>query len=106
MPLTHFARQVEDLLQEYELVSGGKVRIETYNPEPDSDAEEWAQRYGLIGEQLGMMNFALYMGLVAVKGDIHSVLPFLDPRNEERLEYNITHLIVRVANPKNRWLES
>ena len=100
MPLTHFARQVEDLLQEYELVSGGKVRIETYDPEPDSDAEEWAQRYGLIGEQLGMMNFALYMGLVAVKGDIHSVLPFLDPRNEERLEYNITHLIVRVANPK------
>jgi len=36
----------------------------------------------------GNDELALYMGLVAVKGDIHSVLPFLDPRNEERLEYN------------------
>ena len=100
MPLKNFARQVEDLLKEYELASGGKVRIETYDPEPDSDAEEWAQRYGLAGEQLGIMNFALYMGLVAVKGDTHSVLPFLDPRNEEMLEYNITRTIARVANPK------
>ena len=100
MPLKNFARQVEDLLKEYELASGGKILVETYDPEPDSDAEEWAQRYGLAGEQLGIMNFALYMGLVAVKGDTHSVLPFLDPRNEERLEYNITHMIVRVANPK------
>ena len=100
MPLKNFARQVEDLLKEYELASGGKVRIETYDPEPDSDAEEWAQRYGLAGEQLGIMNFALYMGLVAVKGDTQSVLPFLDPRNEEMLEYNITRMIARVANPK------
>jgi len=100
VPLKNFARQVEDLLKEYELASGGKVLVETYDPEPDSDAEEWAQRYGLAGEQLGIMNSALYMGLVAVKGDTHSVIPFLDPRNEERMEYNITHMIVRVANPK------
>lgn len=100
VPLKNFARQVEDLLKEYELASGGKVLVETYDPEPDSDAEEWAQRYGLAGEQLGILNFALYMGLVAVKADIHSVLPFLDPRNEEMLEYNITRMIARVANPK------
>jgi len=100
MPLKNFARQVEDLLQEYELASGGKILVEIYNPKPDSDAEEWAQRYGLIGEQLGIMDAALYLGLVAVKGDTHSVLPFLDPRNEELLEYNITRMIARVANPK------
>ncbi|MDD5677913.1 MAG: Gldg family protein [Kiritimatiellae bacterium] len=100
VPLKNFARQVEDLLKEYELASGGKVLVETYDPEPDSDAEEWAQRYGLAGEQLGIMNFALYMGLVAVKGDTLSALPFLDPRNEAMLEYNITRMIARVANPK------
>ncbi|MBU4212912.1 MAG: Gldg family protein [Verrucomicrobia bacterium] len=100
MPLKNFARQVEDLLEEYELASGGKLMVETYNPKPDSDAEEWAQRYGLAGEQLGIMDSTLYLGLVAVKGDTLSVLPFLDPRNERMLEYNITRMIARVANPK------
>ena len=90
MPLKNFARQVEDLLKEYELAGGGKILVETYNPKPDSDAEEWAQRYGLVGEQLGITDSALYLGLVAVKGDTHSILPFLDPLNETMLEYNIT----------------
>ncbi len=100
IPLKNFARQVEDLLKEYELASGGKLLVETYNPKPDSDAEEWAQRYGLAGEQLGLEDGALYLGLVAVQGDNHEVIPFLDPRNEEMLEYNITRMIARVANPK------
>ncbi|MBU0713729.1 MAG: Gldg family protein [Verrucomicrobia bacterium] len=100
MPLKNFARQVEDLLKEYELASGGKILVETYNPKPDSDAEEWAQRYGLVGEQMGITDSVLYLGLVAVKGDANTVLPFLDPRNEEMLEYNITRMITRVANPK------
>ncbi|MBI2439978.1 MAG: Gldg family protein [Lentisphaerae bacterium] len=100
MPLKYFAQQVEDLLKEYELTSGGRVRMETYDPKPDSDAEEWAQRYGLAGQQLGLMGPELYLGLVAVKGDAHAILPFLDPRNEELLEYNITQLIARLANPK------
>src|ERR1035437_3846780 len=100
MPLKNFARQVEDLLKEYELASGNKIVVETYNPKPDSDAEEWAQRYGITGERMGITDAALYLGLVAVKGDTHSVLPFLDPRNEEMLEYNITRMIARVANPK------
>lgn len=99
-PLKHFGQQVQDLLKEYELAAGGKVVVETYDPKPDSDAEEWAQRYGLAGEQIGVMEPALYMGLVVVKGDANTVLPFLDPRNEELLEYNITRMIARVANPK------
>jgi len=100
MPLKNFARQVEDLLKEYELAADGKLLVETYNPRPDSDAEEWAQRYGLIGEPLGLAESALYLGLVAVKGDTHSVIPFLDPRTEELLEYSITRMIARAANPK------
>lgn len=99
IPLNNFAQEVEYLLKEYELASGGKVMIETYDPKPDSDAEEWAQRYGLAGEQTEAANGTLYLGLVAVKGDANTVLPFLDPRNETMLEYNITRIITRVANP-------
>ncbi|MFA5043309.1 MAG: Gldg family protein [Kiritimatiellia bacterium] len=100
MPLKNFARQVEDLLKEYALTSGGKVLVETYDPQPDSDAEEWAQRYGLAGEQLGISDSALYMGIVTVKGDAYAAIPFIDPRNEEMLEYNITRAIARMATPK------
>lgn len=100
LPLNNFAGQVKDLLKEYELAAGGKIQIETYNPKPDSDAEEWAQRYGLIGEQFGIMDATIYLGLVAVKNDNHAVISFLDPRNEEMLEYNITRLIARLIKPQ------
>ena len=40
-------------------LTGSKVLVETYDPEPDSDAEEWAQRYGLTGEQLGITDATL-----------------------------------------------
>src|ERR1039457_1016975 len=42
--LKDYARKVEDLLQEYKQVAGNKVRIEKYDPQPDSDAEDSADR--------------------------------------------------------------
>jgi ABC-type uncharacterized transport system involved in gliding motility auxiliary subunit len=102
-PLKAFARQVRDLLKEYQLASDGKLVLETYDPQPDSDAEEWAERYGLNGQNLSLLGgdgAALYLGLVAVKGDVYSAIPFIDPRTEELLEYNISRLIARVGNPR------
>lgn len=103
MPFKIFARQTADLLKEYQLASGGKIVLETYNPQPDSDAEEWAQRYGLTGQNLNLIgagDTTLYLGLVAVKGEAYASLPFIDPRTEELMEYNITRLISRVTNPR------
>jgi ABC-type uncharacterized transport system involved in gliding motility auxiliary subunit len=40
--LKTFAKRVEDLLAEYRATADGKVIIEKFNPEPDSDAEESA----------------------------------------------------------------
>ncbi len=99
MPLKYFAQQVEDLLREYQLAAGGRVLLENYNPEPDSDAEEWAERYGVAAQNLGMLGPPLYLGLAAVSGDAHTVIPFIDPRDEAMLEYNITRMIARVTNP-------
>jgi ABC-type uncharacterized transport system involved in gliding motility auxiliary subunit len=99
MPLKYFAQQVEDLLHEYRLAGGGRILMENYNPEPDSDAEEWAERYGVAAQNLGMIGPRLYLGLAAVCGDVHTVIPFIDPRDEAMLEYNITRMIVRVTNP-------
>ena len=38
--LKGYARKVEDLLAEYKQVAGGKLKIEKYDPQPDSDAED------------------------------------------------------------------
>lgn len=98
--IKNYAQRVADLLDEYRIRSDGNVLVETYDPKPDSDAEDWAQRYGMAGQELGMMGPTLYMGIVAVQGGAEAAIPVLDPRAEELLEYNITRLITRVANPK------
>lgn len=100
MGMKNFARRVEDLLAEYEVRSDGNILIEKYDPKPDSDAEDWAQGYGLAGQELGILGPRLYIGIVAVMGDSEATLPVVDPRAEDLLEYNITRLITRVANPK------
>jgi len=96
--LKNYAQQVEDLLKEYKL-AGGHILIEKYDPQPDSDAEEWAQRYGLASQALGLFGPPVYFGIVAVAGNTEACLPFLDPRAENLLEYNITRLIYRVTHP-------
>jgi len=100
IPLKTFAQQIEDLLKEYRLASNGKIIVEIYDPKPDSDSEEWAERYGLIGQNPGMLESPIFCGLVAVKGDAFEAMPFVDPNSEELLEYNLTRMIARVANPK------
>lgn len=96
-PLKTFAQEVEDLLKEYEAASGGRIHIEKYDPKPDSDAEDLAQRYGLEGQLLPPAGPTLFMGLVARAGDRQEVIPMVDPRAEQLLEYNITRMIQRVT---------
>lgn len=98
--LKNYARQVTDLLKEYRIAARGNLVIEQFDPQPDSDEEEWARRYGLSGQQVGMFNPPIYFGLVAVAGNQEAVIPVLDPRTEELLEYNLTRLIHRVTHPE------
>jgi ABC-type uncharacterized transport system involved in gliding motility auxiliary subunit len=98
--LKNYARRVEDLLREYRSAGNGLVRIDTFDPEPDSEHEEWARRYGVAEQPLGLTGPSLYFGVVAVMGEQEAVMPALDPRTETLLEYNITRLIHRVGNPQ------
>ncbi len=98
--LKNYAKKVEDLLHEYRMVAGGKISIEKYDPTPDSDAEEWAQRYGIQGQQTAMFGPPIYFGLVASCGKTEAMIPNIDPRMEELLEYNITRLIYRAVHPE------
>ena len=97
--LKSYARQVEDLLQEYKQIAGNKLIIEKYDPEPDSDAEDSAKLDGLEPQQL-QTGDEFYLGLSVSLADQNVALPFLDPDRERQLEYDITRAITRVFTPE------
>lgn len=98
--LRNYAKQVEDLLTEYRLSGNGHIIVQKLDPKPDSDEEEWARKYGIAGQSLEMFGPPLYFGLVASAGSIDAVLPGLDPRMQQMLEFNISRMIHQVTNPK------
>ena len=100
MGLKTYANQVQDLLKEYQIAGKGRITLEAYDPKPDSDSEEWAQRYGIEPQQTNPFGQPVYFGLVAVCGETEQVMPGLNPRTEATLEYDITRLITRVAWPE------
>lgn len=95
-----YARQVEDLLKEYELAGRGHIVLESYDPRPDSDYEEWAQRYGLEPQQFDPLSPPFYFGLAVLgpNGE-EQVIRGFSPQQEASLEYDITRLIARAADP-------
>ena len=98
--LKTYAQRVQNLLKEYERASGGKVALEAYDPKPDSDAEEWAQRYGIEPQTTNPFAAPVYFGVVAVCGDSEEAIGTLSPRTEATLEYDLTRLVTRVAWPE------
>ena len=97
MAIKTYATQVKNLLKEYELAGGGRVVLESYDPKPDSDAEEWAQRYGVEPQNVNPFGQPVYF---AVCGDREETLAAVSPRSESTLEYDITRLVTRVAWPE------
>jgi len=102
MPVTlkTYANRVGNLLKEYARAADGKIVVETYDPKPDSDAEEWAQRYGVEPQTVNPFGAPVYFGLVAVCGDREETLGVISPRTEATLEYDVTRLVTRVAWPE------
>ncbi|BBO89100.1 Gldg family protein [Desulfosarcina ovata] len=90
-----FAQRVIDFLSEYEHYGKGRIKVEIYDPKPDSEEEEWAIKYGMKGVSLPSGD-PVYLGLVALSADQEAAMPFIDPTQETRLEYDLTRLIARV----------
>ena len=100
MQFKTYAQQVQNLLKEYERAGKGHVTLEAYDPKPDSDAEEWAQRYGVEPQNVNPFGQPVYFGLVAVCGDREETLPRLSQKTESTLEYDVTRLVTRVVWPE------
>lgn len=91
-----FAKRTEDLLAEYKQAGSGKVVIEKFNPQPDSDAEDAATVDGIDG-QVGPTGDRFYLGLAIVQGEQKAAIPFLSADRERLIEYDLTRAITRVA---------
>jgi ABC-type uncharacterized transport system involved in gliding motility auxiliary subunit len=97
--LKGYGKRVEDLLSEYKQVAGGKIIIEKYDPQPDSDAEESARMDGIEGETLSNGE-KFYLGLAISRLEEKQTIPFLAPNRERLLEYDLSRAITRVVTPE------
>jgi ABC-type uncharacterized transport system involved in gliding motility auxiliary subunit len=96
-----YADHVREMLRDYASVSGGKVKLEFYDPEPFSDTEDRAMAYGLQGVPLDQNGSQIYFGLAGSNlEDDERTIPFFQADRERFLEYDLTKLVYELSNPK------
>lgn len=88
-----YGQRVRSLLQEYEALAEGGIRLEIIDPEPFSTAEDDAVAAGLQGIRTSGGD-TLYFGLVGTNAtDLQLTIPFFSPERERFLEYDLTKLV-------------
>ena len=97
---TYFTR-VRELLKRYAAIAEGMVKIELHNPEPFSESEDRAVQFGLRGVPVTATGDLGYFGLAATNStDDEEIIRFFSPEREPFVEYDLTRLIHKLANPK------
>lgn len=94
--LKTYIRKVDDLLNRYSHISGGKIKIEHLDPQPDTEAEDSANLDGIYGQRINDEN--LYFGVSISCLNQKTTLPLLDPNDEQMLEYHLSSAIANVSN--------
>ena len=96
-----YAQRVRELLDQYVAAAHGTIRLEVYNPQPFSDAEDRAVAFGLQGVPLDAAGEQVYFGLAATNStDDQQIVAFFQPERERFLEYDLTKLVHSLAFPK------
>ena len=99
-----FRKKVDSFLKRYEALAGSNLRVVSFNPEPDTDAEDSANLDGIAGVQITSEGGPIYLGLS---------VSFLDQKipiqlfgvdqegqlvtDETQLEYKLSSAIAQVA---------
>src|SRR5438477_851726 len=96
-----YAQRVRELLDEYVAAAHGKLRLETYNPQPFSDIEDRAVAFGLQAVPLDEQGEQVFFGLAGTNSTHdQQVIGFFSPQRERLLEYDLTRLVHNLAVPK------
>ncbi len=108
----NYAKQVKELLQEFELASNGNLKLTVIDPEPFSEDEDRAAAFGLQAVPVNKAGDSLYFGLVAQYGAVKEgatpqenerstlEIPFFQPERQAFLEYDVAKMIYQVSQPK------
>lgn len=95
-----YAARVRQVLEEYERLGSGRIKVSVVDPEPFTEQEDEAVAAGLVGVP-APGGARLFFGLVATNStDDQKVLPFFDYQKEQFLEYDVTKLVYTLMNPK------
>lgn len=98
--IARHSTRVSELLGEYERFSGGKVRVEVFDPEPFSPEEDLAVSDGLQGLPFDQTGELVYFGVAGTNStDDSDAIAYLAPERGPFLEYDLTRLIHNLANP-------
>jgi ABC-type uncharacterized transport system involved in gliding motility auxiliary subunit len=82
-------------------VSGGRLRLELFNPEPFTDDEDRAVAFGLQGLPVNDAGDKGYFGLAATNStDDREVVTYMSPQREPFLEYDLTRMIQGLIKPE------
>ena len=92
-----YAKRVQELLEEFEKISSGKLILEVSDPKPDTEEEEWAQKFGIKTIPLSSGNIAFFGAVVSML-DQEMLIPYFDQRRQEFLEYDISRAIQKVSS--------
>lgn len=97
-----YGSRIADLLREYERSSAGRVKVEIYDPRPDTEEEDWAQKYGITPMALPSGE-KIFIGLAGTnsRGD-EQVIPVFNIAKQESLEYDVTNLLYSLTIAKRR----
>ena len=99
--LRTYSQRVYELLEEYELIADGRIKLSYIDPEPFSEQEDRAAEFGLQSVPINQAGDELYFGLAGTNSlDGREVIPFFQPDKEEFLEYEISKLVHNLAKPE------
>jgi len=96
-----YYNRVRELLLQYATAARGKLRVSFEAPEAFSTTEDRAVAYGLEAVPVNEAGDQGFFGLAATSStDEQAIVPFFNTEREAFLEYDLTKLIHRLANPR------
>ncbi|MDE0487643.1 MAG: Gldg family protein [Gammaproteobacteria bacterium] len=92
--LRAWADRVEDMLNEFEAHSDGRLDVSIIDPAPFSEDEDRAAAFGLQAVRLQVSDDPLYFGVAGSNavGD-EEFIAFMNPQREQFLEYDLAKLV-------------
>jgi len=108
--IKNYGTRVTELLESMASRSNGKLTLKVIDPQPFSEEEDRATELGVQGVPVNAGGEKLYLGLAGTNStDGKEVIPFLDPKLDEQLEYDVAKLVQKLSSarkPVIGWMSS